>query len=295
MAPDNPVGYYRLGFLQRALRQHDAAVYNFEKALALNPNLMDVFTNLILVHASQKEYDRALKRCDSQLQLVDNAPLPSAVINNLKGGLYLAQGNKAAAIESYRTAIEENPNLLQPYYSLARIYLADRQEEKAIAQYKAMLEVNSQQAQPHMLLGILYDTHKQYDLSEKHYRAALDINPEFVPAANNLAFILIDQDRNFDEALGLARMAKEKLPNNPYIMDTLGWVYYKKGLYDLAIGEFSDSLAKIPDNAAVIYHLGMAYYKKGEKDKAREQLEKALNLQPDFPGSEDAKRVLAEL
>jgi Tfp pilus assembly protein PilF len=39
----------------------------------------------------------------------------------------------------------------------------------------------------------------------------------------------------------------------------------------------------------------MVYYKKGEKDKAREQLEKALNLQPDFPGSEDAKKVLAEL
>jgi tetratricopeptide (TPR) repeat protein len=75
-------------------------------------------------------------------------------------------------------------------------------------------------------------------------------------------------------------------------MDTLGWVYYKKGLYDLAIGEFSDSLAKIPENAAVIYHLGMAYYKKGEKEKAKEQLEKALSLQPDFPGSDEARQVL---
>jgi len=39
----------------------------------------------------------------------------------------------------------------------------------------------------------------------------------------------------------------------------------------------------------------MAYYKKGEKEKAKEQLEKALSLQSDFPGSDEAKRVLAEL
>ena len=78
-------------------------------------------------------------------------------------------------------------------------------------------------------------------------------------------------------------------------MDTLGWVYYKKGMYDLAIGEFSDSLVKIPENAAVIYHLGMAYYKKGETAKAKEQLNKALSLQSDFPGSDDARKVLAEL
>jgi tetratricopeptide (TPR) repeat protein len=256
---------------------------------------MDVFTNIILVHAAKKEYDQALKRCDSQLQLLDNAPLPSAVINNLKGRLYLAQGNTAAAIESFQTAIKENPNLLPPYYALAKIYLSDKQEQKAIAQYEAVLEVNPKQAQSHMLLGVIYDTQKQYDLSEKHYRAALEINPEFAPAANNLAFILVDQGKNIDEALALAQKAKEKLPDSPYIMDTLGWVYYKKGLYDLAIGEFSDSLAKIPENAAVIYHLGMAYYKKGENEKAKEQLEKALSLQPDFPGSDKAKKVLAEL
>jgi tetratricopeptide (TPR) repeat protein len=78
-------------------------------------------------------------------------------------------------------------------------------------------------------------------------------------------------------------------------MDTLGWVYFKKGMYDLAIGEFSDSLAKIPDNAAVIYHLGIAYYKKGDTARAKEQLEKALSIEENFPGSDEARRILAEL
>jgi tetratricopeptide (TPR) repeat protein len=146
-----------------------------------------------------------------------------------------------------------------------------------------------------MLLAIIYDTQKQHDKSEEHYRAALDINPDFAPAANNLAFILADQDKDIDEALQLARLAKEKLPDDPNIMDTLGWVYYKKGFYDLAIGEFSDSLTKLSENAVVNYHLGMAYFKKGDTASARDQLEKALSIKSDFPGSEEARRVLAGL
>jgi tetratricopeptide (TPR) repeat protein len=78
-------------------------------------------------------------------------------------------------------------------------------------------------------------------------------------------------------------------------MDTLGWVYYKKGLYDSAIGEFTDCLEKMPDNPTVIYHLGMAYYKKGDHEKARTELQKALQLDKSFSEADEAKRVLAGL
>jgi len=184
---------------------------------------------------------------------------------------------------------------MPPYYALARIYLSDKEADKAIDQYQAALATNPKQPGAHMLLAIIYDSQKQHDKSEEHYRAALDINPNFAPAANNLAFILADRDKDIDEALQLARLAKEKLPEDPNVMDTLGWVYYKKGLYDSAIGEFSDSLTKLADNPVVNYHLGLAYYKKGDTDRARKQLEKALSLQSDFPGSDEARQVLAEL
>ena len=77
-------------------------------------------------------------------------------------------------------------------------------------------------------------------------------------------------------------------------MDTLGLVYYKKGLYDNAIGEFNDSIAKLPDNATIRYHLGLAYYKKGENEKARAALEKALSLDGPFDGAAEARRILEE-
>jgi tetratricopeptide (TPR) repeat protein len=146
-----------------------------------------------------------------------------------------------------------------------------------------------------MLLGTIYDMQKRGDLSEKHYRAALDINPDFAPAANNLAYLLVMQNKNIDEALALARNAKEKLPNDPSVMDTLGLIYYKKGLFDSAIGEFMDSLEQVPDNAVVRYHLGLAYYKKGDKNPAKAELEKALNLDEEFEGADEARQILSTI
>ena len=95
--------------------------------------------------------------------------------------------------------------------------------------------------------------------------------------------------------MAFAQRAKEKLPDSPYVMDTLGWIYFKKGLYGLAIMELTDALAKLPENAEVAYHLGMAYFKKGETDKARAELEKALSLNENFIGANEARKVLAEL
>jgi tetratricopeptide (TPR) repeat protein len=123
----------------------------------------------------------------------------------------------------------------------------------------------------------------------------LDINPGLALAANNLAYILAKQDKNLNEALDFARTAREKLPYDPYVIDTMGWVFYKKGLYDWAIGELSESLAKIPQNPSVNYHIGMAYFKKGNPEQARTYLEKALNISNSFDGAQEAKQVLAGL
>ena len=78
-------------------------------------------------------------------------------------------------------------------------------------------------------------------------------------------------------------------------MDTLGLVYYKKGLYDNAISEFEDSMAKLPRNPLVRYHLGLAYLKKGDKAKAKAQLTQALEFSNSFEGADDARKLLEGL
>jgi tetratricopeptide (TPR) repeat protein len=78
-------------------------------------------------------------------------------------------------------------------------------------------------------------------------------------------------------------------------MDTIGWAYYKKGLYGNAVGEFSESLKSIPDNPIVHYHLGLAYNKKGDIELAKKELSKALELSTEFPDAYKAQALLAKL
>jgi len=293
--PLNPAGYFRLGLLQRLTKQYDSALANFEKALIINPRLMDVFTNIVFLHSARKDFAVALEQCDRQARVVKDSPELLAVVYNLKGEVKLAQKKIKEAEICFQDALEQNPDFLRPYYALARIYLKDNQEDKAIAQYKALLVKNPNQVVPYMLMGTIFDMQKRFDLSEEHYRAALEINPEFAPAANNLSYLLANQDKELDQALALAQIAKEKLPDDPGVMDTLGWVLYKKGLYDSAINEFTDSLGKIADNPTIHYHLGMAYYKKQNPERAREQMEKALSLAQSFDGADEARKILSEL
>ena len=58
------------------------------------------------------------------------------MVYDLKGSLYLAKGDTRAAEAAFQTAIQKNPNLMRPYYSLAGIYLREQKADKAIEQFK---------------------------------------------------------------------------------------------------------------------------------------------------------------
>ncbi|MGA9538703.1 MAG: tetratricopeptide repeat protein, partial [Desulfobacterales bacterium] len=295
LSPDNPLGYIGIGQLSMFEKKSDAAEEYLQKALDRKPFLVEALSSLVLVYTRQGNLAAAFNACDKQLARLEDSRRATAVIYNLKGSLYLEQKNSHKAEAQFKAAQQADPNYLPSYYALARLYLADDQEENAIKQFKGVLKQDPDQTSPHMLLGIIYESQGDPVLAEKHYRAALEIKTDFAPAANNLAYLLADQNRDLSEAFDLAIKAKQVNPADPAISDTLGLVYYKKGLYDYAVGELTAAAEKLPDNAVVRYHLGMAYLKKGDGDKARSELEKALSLDTSFKGAEEAREALAAL
>ena len=112
---------------------------------------------------------------------------------------------------------------------------------------------------------------------------------------DNFASMYADAGINLDIALQLAQSAKAQMPDHPDVDDTLGWVYYKKDMANLAIRPLETSVSQEPTNALYHYHLGLAYAKTGNTTKARKSLEQALKLQPGFPGAADARSTLASL
>ena len=293
--PKDAEGYFRMGVLEMRQRNFSEAEKHLAHGRQLSPERADIVLELTMLYAGQKKFQQAIDLCDQQIKLyADQKPL-SAMMLKTKGDLLAANRESGKAHEAYEAAIAQNPDFPATYFSLAKLFLDGNETEKAISQYQIVLGKNPASVPAHMMIGTLYQTKGQLGLAEEHYRKALSANAEFAPAANNLAYLLADQDRNLDEALSLAQKVKEKIPENPFAMDTLGWAYYKKGLYDFAIAEFSDALEKTADQPMIHYHLAMAYHKKGENEKAKGHFKKALDLNATFEAAGEARRMLAEI
>jgi tetratricopeptide (TPR) repeat protein len=142
--------------------------------------------------------------------------------------------------------------------------------------------------------GVLLEVTGQPAEARKWYERTVAATDDAAVAANNLAFIYATDGINLAQALQLASSAKQRLPDDPDVDDTIGWVYYKKGLPSLAVKPFEDSLKKRPDNADTLVHLGLTYAKLGQNAKARQALERARQLSPNA-GGDEARRVLASL
>ena len=95
----------------------------------------------------------------------------------------------------------------------------------------------------------------------------------------------------------LAQGVVQKYPEMPGFADTLGWVYYKKGLHQAAVEQLQKAVARSGNNAAYRFHLGMALAGKGDKSGARRELEQALRLgeKSPFAEMEEARKTLATL
>jgi len=95
--------------------------------------------------------------------------------------------------------------------------------------------------------------------------------------------------------LTLAQKANNLRPDDPAVMDTLGWIYYKNGDTNKALDFIGKANAKAAQNAVINYHMGMVLYKVGRLSEAKEQLKKALASKEDFEGKEEAKKTLEKM
>ena len=123
----------------------------------------------------------------------------------------------------------------------------------------------------------------------------LKINSAVAPAANNLAWLLTEEAQpDLGEALRLALTAKQAMPDDPNIIDTLGMVHYRRGSFTLARSEFSQAAEKRPDLPVFQYHLALALHGDNHKEKAIETLREALAKDQPFAEKKEASDTLAK-
>jgi len=181
-----------------------------------------------------------------------------------------------------------------------QVQVAQGKVDDAIATCQQALREYTRELAFYLQLGEIYQSRQDWPNAAESYQKALTLAPENPTASGELASVMLHLGQNLDVALSLAQTARRGLPQSLEMSDTLGWVYYQKGAYQLAIDYLREALnlergSKASDMARVHYHLGMAYEKAGQTASARQQLQLMLKLDPTSSYADDAKKQLAQL
>jgi tetratricopeptide (TPR) repeat protein len=130
--------------------------------------------------------------------------------------------------------------------------------------------------------ALLYTREGQLDNAEEDLRSVIEINPDHVDALNTLGYTLADLTDRHSEALPLIERALELRPNDPAIIDSMGWVLFRLGKLERAQIYLEQALA-LSNNAEIAAHLGEVLWTLGQQEQALLVMEDARRQNPDHP------------
>jgi tetratricopeptide (TPR) repeat protein len=288
--PDNVEVLGNLGLAYMAKKDLDKARQSFEQLLTLQPENTLGLLNLIRIEgAGGKNTQELITRVQEQ---IEKAP-ESAGNLILLGTMLLGEKQYNAALEAIKKAQKLAPQNPRTYSLSASILNKQHKAEAAITEYKDLLKQDPQSVQAHMGIGALLEQKGDTAGARAEYEKVLVLQPDFAPAANNLSWIIAEETQpDLGEALRLAMIAKEQLPDEVHIIDTLGWVHYKRESYSLARNEFAQAVEKQPDMPVFRYHLALALHGENKTDQAIKELEETLSSKADFAERNDAETLL---
>jgi tetratricopeptide (TPR) repeat protein len=141
--------------------------------------------------------------------------------------------------------------------------------------------------------GIALERAKQWTRAESDFLHALELEPDEPHVLNYLGYSWIEQGINLDQAKAMIEKAVAQLPKDGYIVDSLGWAFFRSGDYTKAVEVLERAVELHPEDAAINDHLGDALWKAGREEEARFQWQRALISDPEPELKEDLDRKLA--
>ncbi|MTH99435.1 tetratricopeptide repeat protein [Roseibium sp. RKSG952] len=181
--------------------------------------------------------------------------------------------------------IVEDPSELEAITSLGNILRNHEKFAESEAIYTKGIETIDELDQNHWPLmyfrGISRERLGKWEQAESDFRTALELEPDQPLVLNYLGYSLVDQGLKLDEALEMIETAVDLRPNDGYIVDSLGWVYYRLGRYEEAVRELERAVELRPSDPVINDHLGDAYWKVGRRNEARFQWNHARDLDPE--------------
>ena len=232
---------------------------------------------------------QALRRLD---RLVESQ-LAGPRVLLLRSEVLLRNGKLDRAEADALRAFEAIPELTEAVDMLFTIYSAQNRIDEAARSFEEADSVGVLHKGARVLLARLYMAQGADDKALALYEKVLEEDDGMVAAKHDLARLLANRGSELDRALTLVEQAQRSAADDPAIADTVGYIYFLKGRYQIALQQFRMSLelSRAIDIAppAVHYHLGLTLAELGRHAEAVSAFERALEIDPQFHGAEDAR------
>tara|TARA_B100000686_G_scaffold111963_1_gene119461 strand:+ start:3543 stop:5246 length:1704 start_codon:yes stop_codon:yes gene_type:complete len=186
-----------------------------------------------------------------------------------------------------------NPNNINFSRTVAELYYKEEDFNNSIKTYKEIINNIDKIEYKHWPLlysyAISLERGKNWNEAEKYFLLTLEFVPNNPQVLNYLGYSWIDQGINIEKALSMIIKAVEQRPNDGYIVDSLGWAYYQTGDYEKAV-ENLEKASELLSDSIVVDHLGDALFYSGRKTEAIFQWKRALKFNP----SKELKKQLED-
>jgi tetratricopeptide (TPR) repeat protein len=267
------------------------AVVRLEDILAIAPDLDKIRYYLGAVYEETKEWTRAI---DNYSKVPPSSVyFPESVIHT--AFLHKKYGQYEQAMKTLVKAIDQREDVPQ-FYSFYASLLDDKKEyKKAVSMLTAAVEKFPTHTQLHFFLGSMQDRVGNTDGTIAQMKKVLDLEEDHVQALNYLAYTYAELNQNLPEAEEMVRKALSLKPDDAYVLDTLGWILFKKGDNDGALKYLELAYKKQSDEAIIAEHLGDTYYRMQLVDKAVKMYNKAISLESDNAKASKIRSKIASI
>ena len=269
-----------LGGIYRDQNNYTAAVDTFRKMLAMgDENARRGYQEIIDTYREAKQWPQATAVAKEAVQkMPDDRDLRMVLDAQLADN-----GQADQAINDVRSMLKGGPEDHDVYLRLGIIYTRLKRwsdAEQALAKAEQTSAKPDDKAYVEFLRGDLYQRQKLFDQADAEFRKVLDSTPPTDPQAaatlNYLGYMNADRGVKLEESLGFIKQAIALEPNNGAYLDSLGWVYFKLGKYDMAEENLNKAAVQMGSDPTVQEHLGDLYQKTGRLKLAAAHWDRAV-------------------
>ena len=308
--PEDADLHFAYGRMLLDADQLEQARTQFAEVVKLEPENIDGLYSLALLELETRQFKSGEKHLKQLLELNERQQNASYYL----GYAAREQGNDTAALEWYRK-VESGDYWVRAQISIAEILIQQDKLDEMQEHMQLLRQKNPSQAEQFYLLegqvlsdaGLTQSTYELYttallaspdsedllyaraltaeklgdlDAAEQDMRRILANDPENVRTLNALGYTLADKTDRYDEALAYILRAYEKSPEDPAIIDSMGWVQYRLGNLDIA-RQYLQQAWDMTNDREIGAHLGEVMWQQGDYEAARQVWQQATEFGPD--------------